>query len=476
MDPVRLPDCPFPIPKRQVANVTSNTARKSKGTCALVSLGCPKNLVDSERMLGLLESGGFEMVSSPHGAGFVVVNTCGFIEEARRESLDVIGQMLRLKEEGKVGGVIVAGCLAQRDGPSLLEAHPGIDQVVGVFSRDTIGEAAERLMRGSPPGCTVAETGPTTPLPDTGRLRLTHRHVAYLRIAEGCDRRCSFCAIPSIRGTYTSKPIEQIVVEAEELVADGVREIVVIAQDTSNYGVDLTGSSQLARLLGRLAELPGVEWLRVMYLYPVHWTDALIDVFADGGKVLPYLDLPLQHIDDEILRQMRRPVNAARTERLIEQLRQRIDRLVLRTSLIAGFPGETEAQFERLLEFVRQQRFERLGAFAYSPEEGTAAAGLEGQLPETVRRERRDRILAVQQEIAFDWARSQVGRTFDVIVDRCIDGEKDAYQGRTHADAPDIDPVVYVTGENLAPGCIVPCEIVMARGYDLVAAAVGNPR
>lgn len=446
------------------------THRQPKGTYALVSLGCPKNLVDSERMAGLLRLEGYQLVPQTEGADFVVVNTCGFIADARRESRRVIREMLQLKQQGRLRGVIVAGCLAERDRQAMLRVYPQIDQLVGVFGREEITTAAERLIGGPGQQRTLFRPAPSRPLSDGDRLRLTSRHVAFLKIAEGCDRLCSFCTIPKIRGPYASKPIEQVVAEAEELAADGVRELVLVAQDTSFYGRDLYGEPRLARLLTRLEALDRLAWIRLMYLYPIDITEELIDVLASAEKILPYLDLPLQHVNDEILRRMRRRVSRAETERLLDRLRRRIDSLVLRTTLIAGFPGETDRQFEELLAFVRQRRFERLGVFAYSEEPGTPAKELEGKVPEDVKQLRRDRLLTVQQQITFAWNASQVGRRLDVLIDRDIPGQKDAYLGRSYADAPEVDGLVYVTGQRLAPGQIVPCEIVASRGYDLIGA------
>jgi ribosomal protein S12 methylthiotransferase len=450
---------------------SSVTHPQPKGTYALVSLGCPKNLVDSERMAGLLQLRGYRLVEQPEGADFVVVNTCGFIGDARRESLQVIREMLELKQQGLLGGVIVAGCLAQRDGEAMLRLRPQIDQLVGVFARDEIGTAAERLLGGLQEERTLFRAAPSRPLADGSRLRLTPRHLAYLKIAEGCDRSCSFCTIPQIRGPYASKPIEQVAAEAEELAADGVRELVLVAQDTSFYGRDLYGESRLAKLLTRLEAVDGLAWIRLMYLYPMHVTEELIDVLASAEKILPYLDLPLQHVNDEILRRMRRGVSRAETERLLDRLRGRIDSLVLRTTLIAGFPGETQRQFEELLGFVHQRRFERLGVFVYCEEPGTPAADLKEQIPEDIKQLRRDRLLTAQQEITFAWNASRVGRRMDVLIDRDIPGERDAYLGRSYADAPEVDGAVYVTGAGLAAGQIVPCEIVASRDYDLIGAA-----
>jgi len=423
-------------------------------------------------MAGLLEQDGYRMVDEPEGADFVVINTCGFIGDARDESSGAIADMCRLKREGQLGGIIVAGCLAERNREQLLAAHGEIDQLVGVFGRNEITTAAERLIGGLKEQRTIFRPAPTKPLSDEYRLRITPPHLAFLKIAEGCNRSCSFCAIPALRGRYASKPIEEVVEEAQRLADDGAKELVLVAQDSSYYGTDLYGRPRLAELLTQLEEVDSLAWIRLMYLYPTQVSDELVDVIASGKKLLPYLDIPLQHISDDVLRRMRRGIGRDESEQLIDRLRERIDSLVLRTTLLTGFPGETEEQFEELLEFVRRRRFERLGVFAYSAEEGTPAielaAELDCEVPEDVKQSRRDRLLAAQQEIAFAWAAERVGRRMDVIIDRYIQGQDNAYVGRTHADAPEIDPVVYVTGEDLSPGMIVSCEIVTSQGYDLI--------
>jgi ribosomal protein S12 methylthiotransferase len=384
--------------------------------------------------------------------------------------------MIKLKKRGKLGGVIVAGCLAERDKTSLLEQCPGIDQLIGLFSREEIAQAADRVMGRLNEQRAVFRPATAKPLPDGDRLRITPRHLAYLKISEGCDRLCTFCSIPSIRGKHASKPLEEVIAEARQLVRDGVRELNIVAQDTTYYGLDLYGQPRLAELLVELHEIEGLEWVRLMYLYPMHFTERLIDVLAASRKIVAYLDLPLQHINDQVLRRMNRRVDRAQTEQLIARLRERIEGLALRTTMITGFPGETEPQFEELVDFVRTQRFERLGAFVYSREPGTPADRLDGHLPEKVKRARRERLLAVQQEIAFAWNASKVGRQLDVLIDAYVPDAENAYLGRSYADAPEIDGSVYVTGENLAPGRIVPCEVVAFRDYDLVAVAVGPPR
>jgi ribosomal protein S12 methylthiotransferase len=411
------------------------------------------------------------MVSKPNGADLVVVNTCGFIGDARDESYDTIKEMIRLKKQGKIGKIVVAGCLAERDKEKLLEKFPGIDQLLGVFARDDVALSLHQLDGGDAGHKALFRPAPSVPLPDTGRRRITLPHLAYLKVAEGCNRLCSFCSIPQMRGPFASKPIEQVVAEAEELAADGVRELVLVAQDTSFYGLDIYGEPRLAELLRSLVKVDKIAWIRLMYLYPMHITDELIDMLGKGSKVLPYLDMPLQHSNDEVLERMRRRVNRRQTEELLDKLRGRVDSLVLRTTMLTGFPGETEAQFEELVEFVQQRQFERLGVFAFCNEPGTPAETLDGHLSEEVKHARRDRLMAVQQEIAFVWNGRQVGRTMDVIIDGQIAGEENAYVGRSYADAPEIDGQVFVTGEQLSPGQIVSCEIVASQGYDLIGIA-----
>jgi len=332
-------------------------------TFAFVSLGCPKNLVDSERMLGKLAQEGYALTAEADGADVVVVNTCGFIEPARQESLAVIRQMLELKKEGRVGSVVVAGCLAERKKDELLREVPEVDQIVGVFGREEIGQVIDRAVSQHHEQRTLFRPAPVRAWPDTARLRITPRHYAYLKISEGCDRLCTFCAIPGMRGKHVTKPIEEVVHEARELAADGVRELIIVAQDTTYYGMDLYGRVRLAELLRELDHVDGLEWIRILYAYPINFTDELIETLATGKKIIPYLDLPLQHINDRVLRRMQRRVNRTETENLLTRLRVAIPELVLRTTMIVGFPGETEAEFEELLEFVQEARFERLGVF-----------------------------------------------------------------------------------------------------------------
>ncbi|HEY1603305.1 MAG TPA: 30S ribosomal protein S12 methylthiotransferase RimO [Pirellulales bacterium] len=441
-----------------------------------MSLGCPKNLVDSERMLGLLQLDGYRLVSEPDGADLVVVNTCGFIEQARQESYGAIREMLDLKRRGRIRGVIVSGCLAEREKEALLEQCPEIDCLVGVFGRESVTKVADRLIGGLHEQRSVFQPAPASPLPDRSRLRITPRHFAFLKISEGCDRLCTFCAIPKMRGKHATKPIEEVLDEARELVADGVRELNIVAQDTTYYGLDLYGRPRLPELLTELDKIEGLDWIRVMYLYPMYFSDELIDVLAGAKRIVPYLDMPLQHINDTMLKRMQRRVARSETEELLKKLRGAIPDLVMRTTFIAGFPGETDEQFAELVEFVREQHFERLGVFTYSFEPDTPAARLPDHIDEQVKEARRDELMGVQQEIALNFSATRVGQKYDVLLDRAVPEEKGAWIGRTYADAPDVDTVVYVSGRGLRAGQLVECEVVAAHGYDLVAAAVGKPR
>ncbi len=439
----------------------------SKGTYAFVSLGCPKNLVDSEKMLGTLSLDGYSLVSEADGADFVIINTCGFIEQSRIESKSVIQEMLDLKKAGGTKGVIVAGCLPERVGGSLLDEMPDIDHIVGVFGRDEITKVADRLLGQQREQRTLFRPAPMKAMNDQARLRITPDHFAYLKISEGCDRTCTFCAIPKMRGKHITKPIEMIIAEAKELVADGVRELIIVAQDTTYYGLDLYGKVRLTELLWQLDQVEGLDWIRLMYLYPINFSDELIETIAGSEKILPYLDMPLQHINDTMLKRMQRRVNRDQTVELVHKLRDRIPNLVLRTTFITGFPGETDEQFEELKKFVFDSKFERMGVFTYSLEPGTPAEKLSDHLPEEIKNARRDELMEVQQQIAFDFADTLVGYELDVLIDSEAD-EPGVFVGRTFADAPDIDGTVYIEAEGLEPGDIAPIVIVARQDYDLL--------
>jgi ribosomal protein S12 methylthiotransferase len=454
---------------------TMSNHQSVKGTFSFVSLGCPKNLVDSERMLGLLAQDGYVLVPDAQNADLVIINTCGFIDAARQESLGAIREMLERKKQGAIKGVVVAGCLAERQKELLLEEVPEVDQVVGVFGREEIARVADRILGELHEQRTLFRPAPVQAQDDRARMRITPRHLAYLKVSEGCDRLCTFCAIPYMRGKHVTKPLEKVVEEARELAIDGVRELNLVAQDMTYYGVDLYGRPRLAELLRTLEEVEGIDWIRVLYNYPNHFADELYETFGSSRKVLPYLDMPLQHINDRVLRMMNRRHTRTETEAIIARLRAAIPNLVLRTTFIAGFPGETEAEFEELLAFVKATRFERLGVFPYSFEPDTPAARLPGHLPEEVKAERRDRVMQAQQEIAFAFNQSLVGRTLDVLIDAPSADQKHVWVGRSYADAPDVDGLTYVRGSGLQPGDLVTCTITRAEGYDTFVRVVGPP-
>lgn len=449
--------------------------RKHKPTFSFVSLGCPKNLVDSERMLGLLASDGYALTPDAVESDMVIINTCGFIDSARRESISVIREMVDRKREGKIKAVLVAGCLAEREQDKLIEEVPGIDQVVGVFGREEIVAIADRLLSGLEEQRSVFRPAPAQAQDDRARLRITPRHLAYLKVSEGCDRLCTFCAIPGMRGKHVTKPIEMAVAEARELAADGARELNLVAQDMTYYGLDLYGRPRLAELLRELDAIDGIDWIRILYNYPAYFTDELYETLAGSSKIIPYLDMPIQHINDRMLRVMNRRHTRAETEAIVARLRASIPNLVLRTTFIVGFPGETEAEFAELLSYVEQARFERLGVFPYSYEEGTPSAKIAGHLPEDVKLARRDRIMEAQQPIAFAFNESLVGKELDVLID-AFDSNENEWIGRTYADAPDVDGVVRLSGKRLAVGDLVPCLIESSAGYDLIARPVGPAR
>ncbi|MCA9139802.1 MAG: 30S ribosomal protein S12 methylthiotransferase RimO [Planctomycetales bacterium] len=449
---------------------------EARGSYAVVSLGCPKNLVDTEQMLGRLDQDGYRMVSDVTSADFVVVNTCGFIDSAREESLGAIDEMLALKRQGKIRGVVVTGCLAERQQGKLLEARPEIDAMIGVFGRNDIVQVADRLQSGVQEQQRVFRPAPIRPLSDAVRSAVTPRHFAYLKISEGCDRLCTFCAIPKMRGKHYSKPIEQVVDEAKRLGQAGVREVVIVAQDTTYYGKDLYGTPKLTELLIELDKIDSIDWIRLMYFYPMYIDDRLVDTLAGAQRVLPYIDMPLQHASDAMLKRMARKTTRSLQEEIVGKLRDRIPSLVMRTTMITGFPGETEDDFEQLIDFVAEQHFEHLGVFTYSVEEDTPAAKLPDRVPGKIATRRMNDLMAVQQQIAFQWNQSRVGTTDDVIIDSKFTEQEGVWIGRTRSEAPEIDGVVYVSGidedadDSPQVGDIIQCEIVASQGYDLVAA------
>ena len=450
-----------------------------RGAYALISLGCPKNLVDSEQMLGILHQSGYQLVQDPEKSDFVVINTCGFIENARKESFEAIDQMLELKRAGKIRGVVVTGCLAERQHEKLLEERPEIDGLVGVFGRDEISDLVGRIMDGLDEQRTVFRPAPIRALSDHMRLQVTPPHFAYMKISEGCDRLCTFCAIPKMRGKHASKPMADVVTEAKRLADQGVRELILVAQDTTYYGIDIYGEPRLRGLLEELDQIEGLDWIRLMYFYPMYIDDSLIRSIASAKRIVPYIDMPLQHINNTMLKRMARRVTRESTHEMVSKLREGIPNLVMRTTMIAGFPGETDEQFEELEQFVDELHFERLGVFTYSIEPDTPAAKLDDHLPERIKKERRNRLMAVQQKNAIAWCESQIGKTLPVLIDKAVDEANHVWLGRSYADAPDVDACVFVTAtpENpLSPGALADCEIVSYKNYDLVGVAASSVR
>ena len=415
-------------------------------TFAMISLGCAKNLVNSEQMLYLLGEAGYTLVPEAEGADFAVVNTCGFIDAAKSEAIDAILEMAELKKEGKLGALIVTGCLSERYRDSILEELPEIDAVLGVGSFGNIVEAADAVMEGRAFSRFASNSAPVD---EISRVISTGPAWAYLRIAEGCDNFCAFCAIPYIRGRYRSRAMENIVEEARELAERGVKELIVIAQDITRYGTDLYGKPCLAALCRELGKIEGVEWIRLHYLYPEAIDDELIDEIASNDKIVKYLDIPIQHINDKILKAMHRRGTGAEIRALFKTLRERIPDLVLRTSLIAGLPGEGEAEFEELCTFLKEARIERAGVFPFSPEEGTLAAKMD--YPDAALAQKRaELIMELQARIMDEFCESRIGRTLRVL---CQDYDEDSglMVGRSYADSPDIDGLVFFEG-SCAPG------------------------
>ena len=422
-------------------------------------------------MLAALQHAGYELESDPAACDVVIINTCGFIEDAKRESIDTILEFAQLKEAGSLRLLVVTGCLAERYRQELARELPETDVVLGIGSNDKIVEAISTALEGR----RYLDFGPKEALPLTGeRVLTTAPYTAYLKIAEGCDNRCSYCAIPLIRGGFRSRELEDVVEEAKWLAAQGVRELNVIAQDTTRYGEDRYGRPMLPELLRRLAAIDGIAWIRILYGYPDRISDELLDLIRTEDKIVNYIDIPLQHASGKILRAMNRRFDLQSLQALIARIRERVPGIAIRTTVMTGFPGETEEDFEQLCEFIRTSRFERLGCFAFSEEEGTPAAELPGQVDEAVRRARADIVMQLQAQIMYEINQGRVGQTAPVLVEG-IDEETGMYVGRTALDAPDIDGRVYFTARRTCrPGEFVPVQIDEAVDYDLTGHAVGE--
>lgn len=431
-----------------------------------ISLGCDKNLVDSEIMLGILDGKGWQIVDDEAQADVIVINTCCFIHDAKEESIQAILEMAEYKKTGRLKVLVVTGCLAQRYQEEILEEIPEVDVVLGTTSYDKIAEAVEQALKKS--GFVQADDVNALPLPDTKRLVTTGGHYAYLKIAEGCDKHCTYCIIPKLRGRYRSVPMERLLREAEGLVEQGVRELILVAQETTIYGKDLYGEKALPKLLRELCRIPGLYWIRVLYCYPEEVDDELIRVMKEEPKICHYIDLPIQHASDEILRRMGRRTSREQLCETIEKLRKEIPDIAIRTTLITGFPGETEDQQEELMDFVDEMEFDRLGVFTYSPEEDTPAAQMEGQIPEEVKEERKAQIMELQQEIAFDQAEGMKGREMLAMIEGKV-ADENAYVGRTYKDAPGVDGLIFInTDEELMTGDFVKVKVTGALEYDLI--------
>lgn len=431
-----------------------------------ISLGCDKNLVDSEVMLGILDEKGWTIVDDEEQADAIVINTCCFIHDAKEESIQTILEMAEYKKEGRLKALVVTGCLAQRYQKEILEEIPEVDAVLGTASYDKIAEALEQALEAE--GYIRMEDINALPLPEANRLVTTGGHYAYLKIAEGCDKHCTYCIIPKLRGSYRSVPIERLLKEAESLAGQGVKELILVAQETTVYGKDLYGKKSLPRLLRELCKVKGIYWIRVLYCYPEEVDDELIQVMKEEPKICHYIDLPIQHASDEILKRMGRRTSKSQLCGIIGKLRKEIPDITIRTTLITGFPGETESQQEELLDFADEMEFERLGVFTYSPEEDTPAAQMEGQIPEEVKEDRKAQIMELQQEIAFDQAEEMKGREMLAMIEGKI-ADENAYVGRTYKDAPGVDGLIFInTDEELMTGDFVKVRVTGALEYDLI--------
>ena len=434
-------------------------------TVGLVALGCPKNVIDSERMLAEIAEAGLLITAEPNKADVVVVNTCGFIAPAEAESLEAIKHAVDCKLSGNVKKVIVAGCLCERLGPELLKKANGIDAVIGLGQRDNIAKIIKNIFS-SGRNNTYLDSSPHTISDDRARLLITPGHWAYLRISEGCNHRCSFCTIPAIRGRFRSKPTELVLAEAEELVSAGVVELNVIAQDSTYYGRDLKIQNGLADLLRDIEGFDALAWIRLMYLYPAGIDNTLIETIAKSEKIVHYLDVPIQHINNKILKAMRRPDTKDRLQRLIENLRSAMPDIVLRTTLIVGFPGETDRQFDEMVDFVKWAEFDALGCFKFYRESGTAAAKMPAQVPEKIKQQRLEELMLAQQKIAFARNKKRIGSRLTCLVDSVDSGGLG--RGRSYGQAPDIDSVCIIKNCSAKPGNFIDTKVVGTKDYDLL--------
>lgn len=431
-----------------------------------VSLGCDKNLVDTEMMLGMLQQKGFTFTDDETEADVVVVNTCCFIGDAKEESINTLLEMAELRKNGSIRALLATGCLAQRYREEIQKEIPEVDAILGTMAIEEIAEAVEQVLQGE--GHNHFRELNSAPASYRDRVLTTGGHFAYLKIAEGCNKRCTYCIIPKVRGDYRSIPMEELTAQAEALVEKGVRELILVAQETTLYGVDLYGKKSLPELLHRLAAISGIYWIRILYCYPEEITEELIETIAAEPKVCHYLDIPIQHASDEVLRRMGRRTNQEQMRQWIGRLRERIPDICLRTTLISGFPGETQEDFEELYRFVNEMEFDRLGVFPYSQEEDTKAAEMPDQVSGEVKCFRRDELMELQQAIAFEKAEQMIGRVLDVMVEGKV-ADEDVYVTRTYRDAPNVDGYLFLnTSANLMTGDFVKVLVTDSNEYDLI--------
>ena len=431
-----------------------------------ISLGCDKNLVDTEVMLGMLASRGYEMTNDEQEADIIVINTCCFIHDAKEESIQNILEMAEYKKNGSAKALIVTGCMAERYRQEILDEIPEVDEVLGTTAYDRILDAVDAALAGQHEVMTADLDA--LPLPETKRLVTTGGHFAYLKIAEGCDKHCTYCIIPKIRGNFRSVPMERLLKEAQDLAEQGVKELILVAQETTLYGKDLYGEKSLPKLLRELCKISGIRWIRILYCYPEEITDELIQVMKEEPKICHYLDLPIQHANDTILKRMGRRTSKQELIDIVQKLRKEIPDICLRTTLITGFPGETQEQHEEVMEFIDTLEFDRLGAFTYSPEEDTPAATFEDQIDEEVKEDRQADIMELQQEIAFDKAEDKIGREVLVMIEGKV-ADENAYVGRTYRDAPNVDGLIFInTDVELISGDFAKVKVTGALDYDLI--------
>ena len=438
-----------------------------------VSLGCDKNLVDTEMMLGLLNKDGYTFTDDEHEADVVVVNTCCFIGDAKEESVNTILEMAELKKEGRCKALIVTGCMAQRYKQEILDEIPEVDGILGTSTYDEISNVLKKVLGGSRESCFHDLNA--LPNVEVPRVVTTGGYYAFLKIAEGCDKRCTYCIIPDLRGSYRSVPMERLIKEAKQLASQGVKELILVAQETTLYGIDLYKKKSLPKLLHELCKIPGIQWIRIQYCYPEEITQELIETIREEEKVCNYLDIPIQHASDRILKRMGRRTNQKQLREMIASLRSQIPDIALRTTLISGFPGETEEDQEEVMRFVDEMEFERLGVFAYSQEEDTPAAEFPDQVPQELKEERRDEIMELQQEISYEKSQSMIGKVLEVMIEGKV-ADENAYVGRTYMDAPGVDGLIFInTDLDLMSGDFVRAKVTGALEYDLIGEICDEP-